>query len=165
MEISRLTRDGTAEPVSRDQILRHARGQGNIHIPCSADHEQDWQPYPVDPYSAICDDHTYTYICTSVTSVIFCLTEFNCTEWCRIYTTGLFAVPSVNNNKNRSRKWLLKHQSKARKMWGERYKFRRTPGGDALEERLLSGEVLLYCTCNNTRPIDFLCFILPTGIL
>ena len=62
--MSRLTRDGTAEPVSRDQILRHARGQGNIHFPCSADHEQDWQPYPVDPYSAICDDHTYihTYI-------------------------------------------------------------------------------------------------------
>ena len=57
--MSRLTRDGTAEPVSRDQILRHARGQGNIIFPCSADHEQDWQPYPVDPYSATCDDHTY----------------------------------------------------------------------------------------------------------
>ena len=66
--MSRLTRDGTAEPVSRDQILRHARGQGNIHFPCSADHEQDWQPYPVDPYSAICDDHTYihTYIHTEL---------------------------------------------------------------------------------------------------
>ena len=58
MEMSRLTRDGTAEPVSRDQILRHARGQGDVNFPCSADHEQDWQPYPVDPYSAICDDHT-----------------------------------------------------------------------------------------------------------
>ena len=58
MEMSRLTRDGTAEPVSQDQILRHARGQGDIHFPCSADHEQDWQPYPVDPYSAICDDYT-----------------------------------------------------------------------------------------------------------
>ena len=57
--MSRLTRDGTAEPVSRDQILRHARGQGNVNFPCSADHEQDWRPYPVDPYSAICDDHTY----------------------------------------------------------------------------------------------------------
>ena len=66
--MSRLTRDGTVEPVSRDQILRHARGQGNIHLACSADHEQDWQPYPVDPYSAICDDHTYihTYIYTHV---------------------------------------------------------------------------------------------------
>ena len=57
--MSRLTRDGTAESVSRDQIPRHARGQGNVHFPCSADHEQDWQPYPVDPYSAICDDYTY----------------------------------------------------------------------------------------------------------
>ena len=60
--MSRLTPDGTAEPVSRDQILRHVRGQGNIHFPCSADLEQDWQPYPVDPYSAICDDHTYIII-------------------------------------------------------------------------------------------------------
>ena len=59
--MSRLTRDGTAEPVSRDQILRHARGQGNIPFPCSADHEQDWQPYLVDPYSAMCDDHTYIH--------------------------------------------------------------------------------------------------------
>ena len=31
--MSRLARDGTAEPVSRDQILRHARGQGNIIFP------------------------------------------------------------------------------------------------------------------------------------
>ena len=60
--MNRLTRDGTAEPVSRDQILRHARGQGNVHFPCSADHEQDLQPYPVDPYSAICDDHTNTSV-------------------------------------------------------------------------------------------------------
>ena len=42
MEMSRLMRDGTAEPVSRDHI-----------------HVQDWQPYPVDPYSCyyMCD-HT-----------------------------------------------------------------------------------------------------------
>ena len=39
-------------------------GTGEFHFPCSADHEQEWHPYPVDPYSAICDDHTYihTYI-------------------------------------------------------------------------------------------------------
>ena len=42
-------RDGTAEPVSRDQIPRRERGYGNINFPCSADHVQDWQPYPVDP--------------------------------------------------------------------------------------------------------------------
>ena len=68
--MSRLTRDGTAEPVSRDQILRHARGQGNVQFPCSADHEQDWQPYPVDPYSAICDDHTYIH--TYIPSMCYC---------------------------------------------------------------------------------------------
>ena len=31
--MSRLTRDGTTEPVSRDQILKHARGQGNVIFP------------------------------------------------------------------------------------------------------------------------------------
>ena len=59
MEMNRLTRDGTAEPVSRAQILRRERGQGNIHFPCSADHEKDWQPYPVGPYSYYMCDHTY----------------------------------------------------------------------------------------------------------
>ena len=39
MEMSRLTPEGTAEPVSRDQILRRERGQENIHFPCSADHD------------------------------------------------------------------------------------------------------------------------------
>ena len=34
-------------------------GTGEYYFPCSADHEQDWQPYPVEPYSAICDEHTY----------------------------------------------------------------------------------------------------------
>ena len=28
---------------------------------CSADHMQDWQPYPIDPYSAVCDDHIHTH--------------------------------------------------------------------------------------------------------
>ena len=51
--MSRLTRDGTTEPVSRDQILRREQGQGNNHFPASADHEQDWKPYPVDPSLAI----------------------------------------------------------------------------------------------------------------
>ena len=53
MEMSRLARDGTAELVSQYQIFRRERGQGNIHFPCSADHEQDWQPYPVDPHALV----------------------------------------------------------------------------------------------------------------
>ena len=61
MEMDRLTRDGTAEPVSRDQILRREREQGNIHFRCSADHEQDWQPYPVNPYLPESVDHTYIH--------------------------------------------------------------------------------------------------------
>ena len=66
--MSRLTRDGTAETVSRDQILRRERVEGNTHFRCLADlfpyladHEQDCQLYRVDPYSAICDDHTYIH--------------------------------------------------------------------------------------------------------
>ena len=57
--------------AGRDGWIRLARpnsqartGTGEYYFLCSADHEQDWQPYRVDPYSAICDDHTYihTYI-------------------------------------------------------------------------------------------------------
>ena len=61
--MGRLTRDGTAEPVSPNQILRRERGQGNSHFPCSADHVQDWQPYPFDPYSCYMRDHTYSPLC------------------------------------------------------------------------------------------------------
>ena len=56
-----MNRDGSAEPASRDQILRREQEQGNIHFPCSVDQYLDWQPYPVDPYSAISDDHTYIH--------------------------------------------------------------------------------------------------------
>ena len=38
--------------------LRRERGQGNIRFLCSADHEQDWQPDPVDPYSC--------YMCVTI---------------------------------------------------------------------------------------------------
>ena len=58
--MSRLTRDGTAEPVSPDHILRRERRHENTFLPCSADHEQDWQPYPVNPYSDIFDDGSLT---------------------------------------------------------------------------------------------------------
>ena len=62
MAMSRSTRDGTAEIFSKDKTLRRERGQGNIHFLCSAHHEQDWKPYPVDPYFCyimpVCS-HTY----------------------------------------------------------------------------------------------------------
>ena len=62
--MSRLTRDGTAEPVSRDKIIvrREQRGQENNNFPCSADHDvQDWPPYPVDPYSCYMCNHKYIH--------------------------------------------------------------------------------------------------------
>ena len=76
--MSRLTRDRTAEPVSRDQILRRERVQGNIHFPSSADHEQDWQSYPLDSHSAICDDHTVRGSCneTYIGFFVFCLFKY-----------------------------------------------------------------------------------------
>ena len=41
------------------RIISQARTvTGKYFFPCSADHEEDWQPYPVDPYSASCDHHT-----------------------------------------------------------------------------------------------------------
>ena len=54
MEMSRLTRDGTTESVSRDKTLKRERGQGNIHFLCSAAHEQDWQPYRLIHTLGIC---------------------------------------------------------------------------------------------------------------
>ena len=72
--MSRLTRDGTVEPVSRDQILRHERGQEDIHFFFSADHVQDWQPYPVDPYYCYMCDHTYyPYIVCDYSGMHVCI--------------------------------------------------------------------------------------------
>ena len=58
--MSRLTLDRTLPNPSRETKFSGAneRGQGNIIFPCSADHVQDWQPYPVDPYSCYMCDHT-----------------------------------------------------------------------------------------------------------
>ena len=57
---------GIAKPVSRDQILRCERGQGNINFLCSAHHEQDWQPYPVDRFSyCLRWPYIHTYIHTN----------------------------------------------------------------------------------------------------
>ena len=57
-------RDCQSKPVSRNQILMRERRQGNVHFPCSADQEQDWQPYPADPYSCYVCDHTLSSGCT-----------------------------------------------------------------------------------------------------
>ena len=78
--MSSLTRDGTAEPVSRDQILRRERGQGNnIDFPCSANHEQqDWQPYPVDPDSCYIPS---IYICMCGHAVVHPQYYYQISAW------------------------------------------------------------------------------------
>ena len=45
--------DGRTSIFSQIRILRSERGQGKNHLPCSADHNQNWQPHPVDPCSAL----------------------------------------------------------------------------------------------------------------
>ena len=47
-------RDGQTCLARSNSQARTATGKT-----CSADHEQDWKPYPVDPYSAESGGHTY----------------------------------------------------------------------------------------------------------
>ena len=57
--MSEVTRDGAAEPVSRDQILRRERDREKKPKKLSsADHKKDWHPYPADPCPAENADHT-----------------------------------------------------------------------------------------------------------
>ena len=59
--MSRLTRDGTAEPVSRDQILRREQRQRNIHFSCSVTTSRIGNLAWLILTLAICDDHTYIH--------------------------------------------------------------------------------------------------------
>ena len=57
--------------------LRGVRGQGKFPFPCSVDHKQDWQPYPVDPYSAeSADMYTHMYITAHSGPVILVLPRY-----------------------------------------------------------------------------------------
>ena len=59
--MSRLARDGTAEPVLRDQILWRERGQELLIFPVQLTTSRIVNLTRVNPFSAIerCDDHTY----------------------------------------------------------------------------------------------------------
>ena len=65
--------EGTGRPnLSRETKFSGAnvRGQENVIFPCSADHEQDWQPYPVDSYSCyMCDRTAQLHVYTVSTEV------------------------------------------------------------------------------------------------
>ena len=51
-------RDDCRTRLARPNSEEERTWIGNIHFSCSADHEQDWQPYPVDLYSYYMCDHT-----------------------------------------------------------------------------------------------------------
>ena len=95
--MSRLTRDGTAEPISRDQILRHARGQGNIVFPVQLTTSR------IGNLTRLI--HTLLYVMTIHTSFSF----FPCSadherDWppCKVVFFGLAtnALNVRNNNNN-----------------------------------------------------------------
>ena len=48
--------------LARPNSQARTRVQGNINFPCSADHEQVWQPYPIDLNSAVYDEIVHRYI-------------------------------------------------------------------------------------------------------
>ena len=45
-------RDGRTR-LERPNSQTRTGTEKHFHFPCSADHEQDWQPYPVNVYSAM----------------------------------------------------------------------------------------------------------------
>ena len=102
--MSKLTRDGTAEPVSRNQILWRERGQRIIHFPCSAaDHEQDWQPCPVvraihtNIVLHTCCSYTYIYIYIYIYA---CYTTT--VNRARMYMSPIKNIPGIYTNRNSS---------------------------------------------------------------
>ena len=56
-----LTRDRTAEPSSRDQVIMRVRGHGKIHFRCTADNRTGLATITVNVYSAVCYDHLYIH--------------------------------------------------------------------------------------------------------
>ena len=54
--------DGQTRLARPDFQAQTGIGKQNGHFPCSADHDQDWQSYPVDPCSAILShDHRHMH--------------------------------------------------------------------------------------------------------
>ena len=131
-----MTLDGTAEPVSRDQILRRERVQGNAHFLCSADHVQDWQPYTRLVYTLATGIHLYrlprrpssygsntSALTLMQTSCVSLLSSLNHRRTCS--PVGVVMThPSDENKENTSRRehnnqkplldWLVKHTARTR---------------------------------------------------
>ena len=48
-------------PTSQERTRGQEKMQEKMHFSCSADHVQDWQPYPVDPYCGKSSGRTYIH--------------------------------------------------------------------------------------------------------
>ena len=71
--MTRLTRDGTAEPVSRDQNLRRERGQGMFIFPVQLTMCRNGNFTSVDPFpcNMMCDyTHNMNSNCIFVIQVV-----------------------------------------------------------------------------------------------
>ena len=120
------------DPVSRDQILRRKRGEGNNNFPCSGGREQDWQPYPVDPYSK-CDEQTYSHIslcgvmgsrkCRGrpcILPAIFCFFLHpikDRLQFCSTFFSTFFSATEMANGKTRktsTKMWKFRGRKKRR---------------------------------------------------
>ena len=89
-----LTRDGTAESVSRDQMLRRERGQRKKQFPCSADRDQDSQPNPVDPYSSRSGGHPHA----ECVHMMHAQHRFSATTNSSKIRCAMFGLPFVQHN-------------------------------------------------------------------
>ena len=73
MEISRLTRDGTAESVSQDQFFRREWGHGISHFSCSElTTSRIGNLTRLILTLAICDNHIYIHSYLGAVFVCFC---------------------------------------------------------------------------------------------
>ena len=89
--MSRLTRDGTPEPVSRDKILRCERGQGNINLPVQLTTSRIGNFTRSIHTLAICVT-LHTYIHTKITYLCDTLQAMAPTEISKRFTKSPYSI-------------------------------------------------------------------------
>ena len=124
--MSRLTRDGPGANEDRKKN----------NFPCSADHEQEWQPYPVDPYSVRCGDNTYMHTYSLALAARGMLGKtYVKAHWC-ICTPSL--QTGLRNFGKNHKEQIIYITSYQREMYGAKGDPQRTP--EDPKRRLLSSE-------------------------
>ena len=88
--MSRLTRDGTAESVSRDQILRREREQGNIHFSVQPTKSRISNRARVILTLATCDDNNFRLLKMMSEVEFNAVSKFDFIAFRRFLTTGGF---------------------------------------------------------------------------